>query len=229
MSRPAVIMSLESVISAYRRYARVYDLLFGPIMHPGRRRIVRTLHCRPGDSILEVGIGTGLSLPLYPRDIRVTGIDISPEMLERARRRVERKGLGQVEEIVEMDAQSMSFPDDRFDKVVAMYVVSVAPDPAQLMSEIRRVCKAGGEIVIVNHFRSRNPLLSFLETLLAPLSRLAGFRPNLGLYDFLSTAQLQVVEIRKTNLFGYWTLLRCRNVPPPEPLYVGGPVTVGNK
>lgn len=205
------VMSLDAVISAYRRYAGIYDVVFGPIMHPGRKRIVDALQCRPGDHILEVGVGTGLSLPLYSSGVRVTGIDVSREMLEVARRRVAREPLPHVEAILEMDAQAMSFPDARFDKVVAMYVVSVVPDPKKMVAEMRRVCKPGGEILIVNHFRSRNPVLGTMESLLAPFSRLAGFRPNLDMDEFLADTGLLVEEIRSTNLFGYWKILRCRN------------------
>jgi phosphatidylethanolamine/phosphatidyl-N-methylethanolamine N-methyltransferase len=204
-------MNREAVIRAYRRYAGVYDLLFGPIMHPGRRRIVSTLDLNPGDSVLEVGVGTGLSLPLYPPFVKVTGIDISCEMLDRARQRVSREGLAHVEAIQEMDAQAMSYPDARFDKVVAMYVVSVVPDPSQLVTEMRRVCKPNGEILIVNHFRSRNRVLSGFERMLAPLSRLAGFRPDVALGPFLADTGLEVIDIRSTNLFGYWKIIRCRN------------------
>ncbi|MFA5531767.1 MAG: methyltransferase domain-containing protein [Thiohalomonadaceae bacterium] len=205
------VMSLDAVISAYRRYAGIYDVLFGPIMHPGRKRIVDALQCHPGDNILEVGVGTGLSLPLYSSSVRVTGIDVSREMLEVARRRVARELLPQVEAILEMDAQRMTFPDARFDKVVAMYVVSVVPDPKQMVAEMRRVCKPGGEILIVNHFRSRNPVLGAMEGLLAPFSRQAGFRPNLDMAEFLADTGLTVEETRGTNLFGYWKILRCRN------------------
>lgn len=205
------VMSLDAVISAYRRYAGIYDVVFGPIMHPGRKRIVDALQCNPGDHILEVGVGTGLSLPLYSSSVHVTGIDVSREMLEVARRRVIREPLPHVEAILEMDAQAMSFPDARFDKIVAMYVVSVVPDPKKMIAEMRRVCKPRGEILIVNHFRSRNPVLGAMEGLLAPFSRLAGFRPNLDMDEFLADTGLAVEEIRSTNLFGYWKILRCRN------------------
>lgn len=203
-------MNLEAVISAYRRYARIYDLLFGPVMEPGRHGVVDALDCRPGDHVLEVGVGTGLSLPLYPGFVKVTGIDISLEMLERARRRVTRKQLDNVE-VREMDAEAMTFPDQVFDKVVAMYVVSVVPDPARLVAEMRRVCKPGGDIFIVNHFRSRHPLLRTGETLLSPLSKLAGFRPDMELDALIDRTGLEVIDIRNTNLFGYWKLIRCRN------------------
>ncbi len=204
-------MNIDSIKSAYRRYARVYDALFGPIFHPARKLIVQSLNARPGDRVLEVGVGTGLSLPLYRDDARVVGIDISTEMLDKARQRVRERSLSQVEAVLEMDAEHMDFPDNSFDKVVAMYVVSVVPDPARLVDEMRRVCKPGGEIYIVNHFRSRNPLIGASEELMSPLSKLAGFRPDLDLDQFLESTQLNVVEACRANLFGYWKVLRCRN------------------
>ncbi len=204
-------MNIDAVKAAYRRYARIYDILFGPIFHPGRKVIVEALECQPGERILEVGVGTGLSLPLYPDHVRVTGIDISTEMLEKARQRVEQDGLSQVEEVLEMDAEQMQFADASFDKVVAMYVVSVVPDLAQLVREMRRVCKPDGEIFIANHFHSSNPVMKSVEKLLSPLSKLAGFHPDIDLDDFIRETGLDVVEMRNVNLFGYWKVLRCRN------------------
>ncbi len=204
-------MNLDAVINAYRRYAGIYDLLFGPIMHHGRKRIVEALAGQPGDRILEVGVGTGLSLPLYPKGVHVTGIDVSREMLEKARQRVAQRQLSQVEDIRLMDAERMDFKDGFFDKVVAMYVVSVAPNPTRVVEEMRRVCKPGGEILIVNHFRSQNPVLALFERLLAPLSKLAGFRPDMALDRFIEETGLEVVSVRGANLFGYWKVLQCRN------------------
>ncbi|MFW6191205.1 MAG: class I SAM-dependent methyltransferase [Thiohalospira sp.] len=138
-------MNIESVKAAYRRWARIYDVVFGPIFHPGRRHVVEALGAQPGERVLEVGVGTGLSLPLYPRGVKLTGIDISREMLDVAERRVERDGIREdVEAIREMDAEAMDFPDDAFDRVVAMYVVSTVPDYHRLVREMRRVCKPGG-------------------------------------------------------------------------------------
>lgn len=204
-------MNNESIKQAYRRYAPVYDAVFGPVFHPGRRRILETLDCQPDDAILEVGVGTGLSLPLYPDFVKVTGIDVCEEMLEIARRRVESRGLPQAAELANMDAADMSYADNSFDKVVAMYVVSVTPDPVALCNEMARVCKPGGDIFIVNHFRSRNPLIRFMEGLFKPFSKLAGFRPDLDLDEFIAMTGLDVVETRRTNLFGYWQILHCRN------------------
>ncbi len=204
-------MEIEAIRAAYRRYARIYDAVFGPILHPGRKQIIDALNCRPGETILEVGVGTGLSLPLYPGNVKVTGIDISTEMLEKARARVNEGGLSQVQAVLEMDAEDLRFPDSNFDKVVAMYVVSVVSDPSRVVEEMRRVCKPGGEIFIVNHFRARNPVIRLLEGLLSPLAKLVGFHPDLALEDLLEKTRLDVVDIRSTNLFGYWKVLRCRS------------------
>lgn len=204
-------MELEAIIKAYRRYARLYDLYFGPVFQPGRRAVIERMHCRPGEHVLEVGVGTGLSLPLYPASVRVTGIDISPEMLERARERATRDALSDRIALHVMDAERMNFPDDSFDKVVAMYVVSVVPHPERLVDEMRRVCKPGGDIFIVNHFHSPNPLIGGVETLLAPLSRLMGFHPDFCLKTFVRQTGLEVLEKHPVNLFGYWNLLRARN------------------
>lgn len=203
-------LDLESAKKAYRRYAPIYDAVFGPILHQGRKRIVQGMDCRPGDRILEVGVGTGLSLPLYPDNVKVTGIDVSREMLERARERVRRRCLKNVEAIREMDAMNMDFPDASFDKTVVMYVVSVVGDVRKLMGEIRRVTKPGGEIFIVNHFRSEKGLPRLIEDGLSPLARLLGFHTDLELRAFLDDTGLEADAIMPVNLFGYWKLVRCR-------------------
>jgi phosphatidylethanolamine/phosphatidyl-N-methylethanolamine N-methyltransferase len=204
-------MEIEAIRAAYRRYARIYDAVFGPILHPGRKQIINALNCKPGDTVLEVGVGTGLSLPLYPDDVEITGIDISTEMLEKARARVDEDGLSQVQAVLEMDAENLRFPDSSFDKVIAMYVVSVVSDPSRVVEEMRRVCKPGGEIFIVNHFRVRNPIIRVIEGLLSPLAKLVGFHSDLVLEDLLEKTRLDVVETRSVNLFGYWKVLRCRS------------------
>lgn len=204
-------MELEAIKKAYRRYARLYDLYFGAVFQPGRKAVVQRMNCRAGQRVLEVGVGTGLSLPLYPDDARVTGIDISPEMLDRARARLERERIAGRIELHVMDAERMSFASNSFDKVVAMYVVSVVPHPRRLVDEMRRVCKPNGEIYIVNHFHSPNPIVGKAESLLAPLSRLVGFHPDFCLETFVRDTNLEVVDRQPVNLFGYWRLLRARN------------------
>ncbi len=162
--------------------------------------------------MLEVGIGTGLSLPLYPRTVKVAGIDLSPEMLARARQRVERRKLGYVEELRAMDAQALDYDDDTFDAVIAMYVVSVAPEPLKVVEEMRRVCRPGGDMVIVNHFHTESRIVQALERyILKPLHHRVHFRADLDYQQFVRESGLQVEDAFRANLLGYSTVLRCRN------------------
>ena len=216
-------MDIHAVQNAYRRYAPGYDLYFGALLNQGRRKAVERMNCKPGERVLEVGVGTGLSLPLYDRSVSVVGIDLSPEMLERARLLKERKGLQNVTALMEMDAEKMAFADDSFDKVVAMYVVSVAPDAGRVVQEMRRVCKPGGELFIVNHFSNANPVIGGIERLMAPLSRLIGFKPDFSLDLFLAETGLEVLEKVNVNFFGYWTMLRACNTKPAASLRCSHP------
>jgi len=200
-------MRLEAAKSAYRRYANVYDALFGPVLQAGRKAVMHALQLRRGDRVLEVGVGTGLSLPLYPPDVRVTGIDVSGEMLAKARARVQRERLRNVDALVEMDAQAMSFPDASFDKVVAMYVISVVAHPERLLAELRRVCRPGGEIFIVNHVRSDNRAIAAVEKALARFSDQLGFHPDFELRQ-LAPGTAVLDEISRINFF--WKVLRLR-------------------
>lgn len=204
-------LDLQDTLRTYRRFAGSYDIVFGPIFHPGRKTAVRLANDRAGQRILEVGVGTGLSLPYFRDDARVVGIDVSKEMLARARERVRSRGLAQVEALLEMNAEAMSFADDSFDAVLALYVASVVPNPARLAAEIRRVCRPGGTIVIVNHFTSASRVMRWLERCLTPLADKIGFHADFPLDRFLTASGLDVREIRPSNLFGYWKLLRCVN------------------
>jgi phosphatidylethanolamine/phosphatidyl-N-methylethanolamine N-methyltransferase len=168
----------------------------------------------PGQRILEVGVGTGLSLPFFRPDSEVTGIDVSAEMLAKARRRVERLGLKHVRDLSVMDAEKMDFADNSFDAVIALYVASVVPNPERFAAEMRRVCRPGGTIVIVNHFASDNGIMSAVEKALAPLAKHIGFHADFSLDNFLEVSKLSVREIKPSNLFGYWRLLRCVNAKP---------------
>lgn len=202
------MMQIEAVKAAYRRYATVYDALFGPVLQPGRKAVVEALNLRSGERVLEVGVGTGLSLPLYPREVTITGIDLSREMLEKARRRVQRRRLANVEALVEMDAERMTFPDASFDKIVAMYVLPVVQNPQKLLQELHRVCRPDGEIFIVNHVRSDNRLIAAFEKGLARFSDAIGFRPDFELRDMVSSAD-EVTELSRINFF--WRVMRLRN------------------
>jgi phosphatidylethanolamine/phosphatidyl-N-methylethanolamine N-methyltransferase len=201
-------MQVQAAQAAYRRYAGVYDALFGPVLQPGRKAVIAALGCRPGERVLEVGVGTGLSLPMYPPYVKLTGLDVSREMLEKARQRVERRGLRNVETLVEMDAESTSFPAGSFDKVVAMYVISVVQRPARLMEELRRVCRPGGEIFLISHVRSENPLLGALEKGLAPFSSKLGWHPDFDLREIEGVGGT-VLEISTVGLL--WKVVRLRN------------------
>ena len=207
-------MDLRDTIRTYRLFSGSYDFVFGPVFHPGRKEAVRLVNERPGQRILEVGVGTGLSLPYFRRDSRITGIDISQEMLAKAQRRVEQKGLSNVDGLYVMDAEHMEFEDNSFDAVLALYVASVVPSPTRFAAEMRRVCIPGGTIVLVNHFTSDNWALRWMEKRLAHLARHIGFHADFPLEDFLRASRLTIREIRPSNLLGYWRLLRCINEKP---------------
>jgi len=201
-------MQIDSVKAAYRRYASVYDAVFGPVLQAGRHAVLDALGLRPGDRVLEVGVGTGLSLPLYPRDVRITGIDVSREMLEKARRRVARRGLANVEALLEMDAEKTAFPAASFDKIVAMYVMPVVERPAAVLEEMHRVCKPDGEIFLVNHVRSQNRVIAAVENSLARFSDKIGFHSDFDLQDMVSDAG-QLTEVATVNFL--WKVMRLKN------------------
>jgi len=211
-------MDLRDTIRTYRLFSGSYDIVFGPIFHPGRKEAVRIANDRPSQRILEVGVGTGLSLPYFRADSQVTGVDISAEMLEKARRRVAEQKLAQVAALHVMDAEHLEFEDNSFDAVLALYVASVVPSPARFAAEMRRVCIPGGTIVLVNHFTSENWGLRFVEKRLAHLARHIGFHADFPLDAFMRESGLTVREIRPSNLFGYWRLLRCINEKPASNL-----------
>jgi phosphatidylethanolamine/phosphatidyl-N-methylethanolamine N-methyltransferase len=204
-------MDLISVQKAYKFYAPFYDLLFGAIVEEGRRRAVQALPQHPGERILEIGVGNGRALPHYDQRVKVTGIDVSREMLEVARKRYLKDEFPHVEALLEMDAQSLEFPDDSFDGAVALYVASVVPDPAAMISEMVRVCRPGAPIIVVNHFTSEGGLARSIERRMSRFSRRLGFRPDFSLDDFVSMVGCEPTEITPVNLGGYWKLLKFTN------------------
>ena len=204
-------MDLHSVLTAYRRHAPYYDAVFGMLLAPGRSRTVGLANQLPGQRVLEVGVGTGLSLPHYRDDFRVTGIDVSPEMLDIARRRVAEQNLQNVEALLEMDAEQLSFSDNSFDLVIAMYVASVVPDPKAMVAEIQRVCRPGGDILIVNHFAEETGLRGVVERKLAPWSKKLGWRPHFLLDHVLDSSTLEVLDTGRAAPLGLFTILQCRN------------------
>ena len=198
----------DFVERVYENLASVYDLVFGPTLHPGRVHAIHRMGIRPGDRVLEVGVGTGINTALYPRDCAVTGIDLSGPMLEKARDRVARKGIRNVR-LLEMDAADLRFADETFDIVYAPYLISVVPDPIVVAREMRRVCRTGGRIIVLNHFRSPNPLLARIERLISPFTVHIGFKSDLDLPAFLAQAELQPVSIEKVNVPKIWSLVTC--------------------
>ncbi|MBS3757151.1 MAG: class I SAM-dependent methyltransferase [Desulfobacterales bacterium] len=206
-------MDESSIINTYRRFSGAYDRIFGRIFEQGRKEVVGRMSCRNGDRILEVGIGTGLALNYYPFFTQVYGIDISPHMLAVARRHIEQAGLKNIS-LSLMDAQKICFPDNFFDKISAMYVATVVPDPQVMMDEIKRVSKPGGDIFILNHFSNSHLVPGLIETMLTPLQKYLGFRPRFSKDRFIADNALDIVESMPVNLLGYWTLIHAKNSKP---------------
>ena len=205
---PHTALDADSVRAAYRRWAGVYDAVFGGVSAFGRRRAVEAVNTLPGKRVLEVGVGTGINAALYPRDCSVTGIDLSSPMLEKARDRIARKGVLNVR-LLQMDAANLKFADDTFDIVYAPYVISVVPDPVAVAREMRRVCRPGGRIVILNHVRSKARFGAWLERIIAPFTLYLGFKSDLDLPAFLVQADLKPVSIEKVNIPRIWSLVTC--------------------
>jgi phosphatidylethanolamine/phosphatidyl-N-methylethanolamine N-methyltransferase len=203
----------DSVRRAYKRWAPVYDYSFGVIAGPGRRRAVRLINARHGGQpakVLEVGVGTGLSLPGYDRTLRITGIDLSTEMLAKARERVARSGLCHVDGLHEMDAGAMTFEDDAFNTVVAMYVMTVVPDAAKVMRELARVCAPGGEVMLVNHFSQDHGVRGWVERKMAPYAETLGWHPVFPPERVMVSEDLTLTENRPLFPAGVFSLLRFR-------------------
>jgi phosphatidylethanolamine/phosphatidyl-N-methylethanolamine N-methyltransferase len=205
-----VVLKKRQVQRAYELYAPVYDFIFDWVFAPGRTTAVKQLELRPRDRVLEVGIGTGLNLPLYPPAVRLTGIDISQEMLDKAVERVQTLAMPNVTLKV-MDAAAMDLADDEFDKAVATYTISAVPDPVAVLREIRRVVRADGSIVILNHFRSERRLAARCEDLVAPLCTRLGWKSNLPLRPLLAQVGLTPELVAKVNMFNGWRLVKCVN------------------
>jgi phosphatidylethanolamine/phosphatidyl-N-methylethanolamine N-methyltransferase len=196
----------DFVEGVYDKLAKVYDLTFGPTLHPGRLQAIERMNIQAGERVLEVGVGTGINLSLYPSDCQVTGIDFSSSMLEKARERVARKDIRKVR-LLQMDAADLKFADNAFDIVYAPYLISVVPDPVKVAQEMHRVCRPGGRIIFLNHFLSPNAILSRLERAISPLTIHIGFKADLDLPAFLAQADLKPISIEKVNVPRIWSLV----------------------
>ncbi|MDR1989322.1 MAG: methyltransferase domain-containing protein [Acidobacteriaceae bacterium] len=198
----------DFVAKVYENLAWAYDFVFGPTLHTGRLQALKRMGIQSGDRILEVGVGTGINTTLYPRDCTVTGIDLSASMLEKARERVARNGIENVR-LLEMDAADIKFSDGSFDIVYAPYLISVVPDPVAVVREMHRVCRPGGKIILLNHFRSSNALLASIERAISPFTVHIGFKSDLDLPAFLAQAALTPISIEKVNVPRIWSLVTC--------------------
>ncbi len=203
-------LTKDDVIRAYRRYAPVYDRVFGRVLLPGRIELAKVVASRSVGNLLEVGVGTGLLLPHYQGVGRIHGIDLSPEMLAVARMHVEEAGIAPVDLGI-MDAEAMSFADASFDCVTLPYVLSVTPDPAKLLSEVARVCVPGGTIIVLNHFSGAG-LWSGVEQVVSGLASALGFRSRLA-FDILERPAWTVESVKTVNLFGLSRLVVIKNSP----------------
>ena len=202
-------ITVDNVRDTYRFYAPWYVRLFGAILEPGRRALTDKVAFLDPDSILEVGVGTGLTLARYPASSSVTGIDISESMLDIARERA-RKMPNRRIRLMAMNAESMDFPDNSFDCVVLPYVLSVTPTPDRLVAETRRVCRKNGTILILNHF-SGSLAWRFLERAVRPLANRIGFRSDFCFEEQILKYGWKVISVKRVNLFGLSRLVTIIN------------------
>lgn len=202
-------MDLTKIQKAYARWAPHYDLSFGLISDAARNFTVSEINRKPG-KVLEVGVGTGLSLPMYAPDMPVTGIDVSDIMLQRAEKRVREHRLRNIQGLEIMDATQMRFADNHFDTITAMYIMSVVPDPEGVMREMARVVKQGGDIYILNHFSTNKGVLAVAERVFAPMCRLIGWHSEFDMGRLMNVESLELIEIKRMRPFGLFDLLHFR-------------------
>ena len=200
----------EHIKKVYSFYAWIYDAFFGKIFEHGRYVAFNMMDVKPNETILEVGVGTGLSLPLYPKEAHVTGIDISQEMLDKAEAKKDYYGLFNLD-LYNMDASSMTFADNTFDKVIAAHVITVVPDPLKTLNEIKRVCKKDGEIFILNYTGCNNKVISRFEEFISPFRDKMGLGKHFDLDELLRTANLSIACERRVNFLDMCRLVKCKN------------------
>ncbi len=203
-------MELDSIKKIYAGYSSVYDALFKRFFYPRIKHAINYMDIKPGDRILDVGVGTGLSLSVFPRYCSVVGIDLSTEMLRKAKQKIDENRLDNIK-VMSMDAMSVGFRDDSFDKVFISHVVSVVPDPYKVMQEVKRVCRKGGQVVIVNHFKSKNRLVETVEKIINPVCKKIGWRSDLCLNEFIDKSGLNVKEKYMLKKLDFWHILFATN------------------
>jgi phosphatidylethanolamine/phosphatidyl-N-methylethanolamine N-methyltransferase len=200
-----------TIEKAYARWAPVYDLVFGAVFDKGRQAAIAAAE-RIGGRILEVGVGTGISLPDYSPSNRLIGVDISVPMLKKAAERVAARGLANVDALAVMDAARLGLPDESFDVVVAQYVITAVPHPEATLDEFARVLRPGGEIVLVNHIGAETGLRRAFEQGFAPVARQLGWRPEFPwarLAAWVARARgMRLIERRPMPPLGHFSLIR---------------------
>lgn len=204
-------MDADAVRAAYRRWAGFYDAGFGGISKYARQQAVSAVNNLPGTKVLEVGVGTGLALPWYNADKRITGIDLSVDMLARARERVAQDHMPNIDNLLEMDAEATSFETDSFDVAVAMFVASVVPNPRRLLAEMQRVVRPGGWVLFVNHFAAQRGWRAWIEKAMAPASHSLGWHPDFPMDALLPTEERARATITEMRPFGLFTLVQLHN------------------
>jgi len=202
----------EHIKKVYSFYAWCYDSFFGRIFEHGRYTALHMMNVKPHESVLEVGVGTGLSLPLYPKEARVTGIDISRDMLAKAERKAQHHRLSNVS-LHNMDALSMSFESNTFDKVIASHVITVVAEPLKALHEIVRVTKKDGEIFLLNYVGSNHPYIYRIEKFISPYRDKLGLGKHIDLHELINMVGLSIVSERRVNFLDMCKLIHCKNVP----------------
>ncbi len=203
-------MELHKLKKIYATYSNVYDALFKRIFYPRIKHAIAGMDIKPGERILDIGVGTGLSLNAFPRHCKVVGIDLSAEMLRKAKKKITKNRLHNIRVVV-MDAMRVGFEDNSFDRVFLSHVVSVVPDPYRMMSEVKRVCRKGGQVVIVNHFKSRNRLIETVEKVINPVCEKLGWRNDLCLNEFIANSGLRVNKKYMLRKLDFWHIVFATN------------------
>jgi len=203
-------VQVENIKRIYTKYSDSYDFIFKKLFQPRIARVIAQMGIQPGDHVLEVGVGTGLSFPFYPDYCRVTGVDLCYDMLEKAQGKIRRNNFSHIQ-LKAMDAAALGFEDNSFDFVLAAFVISVVPDPIQVVSEIKRVCKDQARIAIVNHFKSQNKFVGILEELVNPLCTRIGWKSNLELEYLIEKSNLKVDRVTKWKKNDLWTMIFAVN------------------